>query len=100
MLPELVLVLYEFHGSNTMKAHIIQDGKVVNNVEVDNLHHPDGLLMVWASGNSDIGWDYIDGQFVDNRPAPPQPPTPPTPTKEELLMQIQALQTKVLAIVE
>ena len=51
-----------------MRAHIIQNGKVVNNVEVDNLNHPDGLLMVWAVGNSDIGWDWDGTQLINNQP--------------------------------
>lgn len=51
-----------------MKAHVIQDGKVVNTIEVDSLDFMPGLVEATEGG---IGWSYIDGKFVDTRPKPP-----------------------------
>lgn len=59
-------------------AHII-DGKVVNvslwdgeygwTPDEDSVEIPEGV-------NAGIGWDYVDGTFVDNRPSPIQPWNP------------------------
>ena len=62
-------------------AHVDSDGLVVN-VSVWDALHPynpgDGITMVPLPYTTDedgtrrytggIGWDYTDGQFVDNRP--------------------------------
>jgi hypothetical protein len=80
-----------------MRAHIIENSTVVNTVEVDSLAHPDGLLMVAATAASDIGWSYIDGQFVDNRPIPEVVPMPAL-SKEELLAQLAALSAQIQAL--
>jgi len=47
---------------------IIENGKVVNTVVAE----PDyAATQGWvACQNAGIDWDYIDGQFVDNRPKP------------------------------
>lgn len=74
-----------------MKAHVIENGKVVNTIEVEAL---DLLPNLIEATGGDIGWDYIDGQFVDNRPKP-EAPVVPAPTKEELLAQLQALTEKI-----
>lgn len=49
-------------------AHII-DGKVVNVSLWDGVtvFHP-AEELVEIVGSAGIGWDYIDGEFVDNRP--------------------------------
>lgn len=74
---------------------IIENGKVVNIVVAE----PDyAATQGWvACSNGGIGWDYIDGQFVDNRPVP-EIVALPTPTKEELLAQLQALQAQINAL--
>ena len=77
-----------------MKAHIITDGKVTNTIIVDSLDFMPGLVEA-TSGS--IGWDYIDGQFVDNRPQP-EVVTPPAPTKEELLAQLNAIAAQINAL--
>ena len=75
-----------------MKAHVISDGKVVNTIEVNSLDFMPNLIEATSGG---IGWDYINGQFVDNRPAPSSPEPEPAPTKEELLAQLAALQNQI-----
>ena len=56
-------------------AHIV-DSKVVN-VGVwdgDSLNSPDQELVNIPEGShAGIDWDYIDGEFVDNRPKPELP---------------------------
>ena len=51
-----------------MRTHIIQDEKVINTTDSDSLVHPDGLLMVLASANSDIG-DLWDGAVFSKPPS-------------------------------
>ena len=87
-----------------MKTHIIQDGIVINTIiaSSEEAKHafPDALCVEAIEGG--IGWSYVDGEFVDNRPAPePVPvPAPPAPTKEELLAQLQALQAQIESLGE
>ena len=72
---------------------IIENGKVVNAVIAESdfastqgwIELPDGV---------GIEWDYVDGQFVDNRPVV-EIVVPPVATKEELLIQLQELQAKI-----
>ena len=78
-----------------MRAHIITDGKVSNTIIVDSLDFMPGLV---EATSGDIGWDYIDGQFVDNRPVPVEPEPVPAPTKEELLAQLNALSAQIQAL--
>ena len=78
-----------------MRAHVITDGKVSNTIEVDSLNFMPGLVEATAGS---IGWDYIDGQFVDNRPVAVEPEPTPAPTKEELLARINALAAQIQAL--
>lgn len=75
---------------------IIENGKVVNAVvaEADYAAEQGWVALPDGAG---IDWDYINGQFVDNRPAP-EVVTPPAPTKEELLAQVQALTAQIQAL--
>lgn len=60
-------------------AHV-QDGKVVNTSVWDGVqpYTPgEGVTLVQVTdgdeprvGMPGVGWDYVDGQFVDNRPRP------------------------------
>jgi len=79
------------------KYAIVENGKVVNTVlaEADF-----AAEQGWIACQEEVGidWDYVDGQFVDNRPIPPAPEPPPAPTKEELLAQLQALQAQIQAL--
>jgi hypothetical protein len=78
-----------------MRAHVITDGKVSNTIIVDSLDFMPGLVEA-TSGS--IGWDYVDGQFVDNRPVPPEPEPPAAPTKEQLMAELTALTAKINAL--
>ena len=78
-----------------MRAHVITDGKVTNTIIVDSLDFMPGLVEA-TSGS--IGWDYVDGQFVDNRPVQPEIVPMPEPTKQQLLAEVQALMAKIEAL--
>lgn len=78
-----------------MRAHVITDGKVTNTIIVDSLDFMPGLIEATSGG---IGWDYVDGQFVDNRPVPPEIVPTPEPTKEQLLAEVQGLLAKIEAL--
>jgi hypothetical protein len=75
---------------------IIENGKVVNTVvaEADYAATQDWVELTGTAG---IGWDYANGQFIDNRPVP-EVVTPPAPTKEQLLAELQALTAKINAL--
>lgn len=75
---------------------IIENGKVVNAV-VAEVDYAAEQGWVELTGDAGVDWDYVDGQFVDNRPVP-EVVTPPAPTKEELLAQLQALQAQIQAL--
>lgn len=79
-----------------MKAHVIENGKVVNTIEVESLDFMPGLVA--APEGTGIGWDHINGQFVDNRPVPPAPQPAPAPTKEQLMAELAALTAKIQAL--
>ena len=75
---------------------IIKNGKVVNAV-VAEADYAAEQGWVELSGDAGVDWDYVNGQFVDNRPAP-EVVTPPAPTKEQLLAELQALTAKINAL--
>jgi hypothetical protein len=79
-----------------MRAHIIENGVVVNTIEVDSLDFMPGLIE--APESTGIGWSYVDGQFIDNRPKPPELTPTPAPTKEQLLAQLNALSAQIQAL--
>jgi hypothetical protein len=78
-----------------MKAHVIENGKVVNTIEVDSLDFMPNLV---EATHGTIGWDYVNGQFVDNLPKPPEPEPAPAPTKEQLMAQLAALSAQIQAL--
>jgi len=78
-----------------MQAHIIKNGIVVNTIVVDSLDFMPGLIE--APAGTGIGWSYVNGQFVDNRPQP-EVIAPPAPTKEELMAELTALTAKIEAL--
>jgi hypothetical protein len=51
---------------------IVVDGVVVNTVVWDGVseYNPEGLLvdLTGVEPEPGIGWDYVDGVFMDNRP--------------------------------
>ena len=75
-----------------MKAHIIENGVVVNTIVVDNLQVLPNLIS--AENGGSIG-DLWDGQTFT-----PQEITAATaePTKEQLLAELQALTAKINAL--
>lgn len=75
---------------------LIENGKVVNTV-VAEADYAATQGWVELTNNAGIGWDYANGQFVDNRPVPVVVTTP-APTKEELLAQLQAIQAQIQAL--
>jgi hypothetical protein len=78
---------------------IIENGKVVNAVVAEADY---ATLQGWVElpNGAGIDWDYINGQFVDNRPVEivPEPEPAPAPTKEQLFAQLQALQAQIQAL--
>lgn len=75
-----------------MRTHVIENGKVINTIEVESLDFMPGLVEATEGA---IGWDYINGQFVDNRPRLETAPVPVAPTKEQLVAQLQQLQAQI-----
>ena len=78
---------------------IIENGLVVNSAEAEADYAAEQGWILLPEG-AGIGWSYVDGKFVDNRPAPEPIPAPPPPTKEELLAQLQALQAQIESLGE
>jgi hypothetical protein len=77
-----------------MRAHVIENGVVVNTIEVDSLDFMPNLV---EATEGSIGWLY-DGQTFTN-PNPPVVGAPPAePTKEQLLAELQALTAKINAL--
>jgi hypothetical protein len=78
---------------------VIENGLVVNaaEAEADYAAEQGWVLLTEGAG---IGWSYVDGEFVDNRPVPEPAPTPPPPTKEQLFAQLQALQAQIESLGE
>jgi hypothetical protein len=74
---------------------VIENGKVVNMciAEPEDIK-PDNWVLCEVGG---IDWDYVNGQFVDNRPVP-EVVTLPAPTKEQLLAQLQAIQEQIQSL--
>lgn len=73
-----------------MIAHVIENGVVVNTIEVESLNFASNLVEATSGG---IGWTYSDGKFTP--PPAPEPVVELPPTKEELLAQLQALQAQI-----
>jgi hypothetical protein len=76
-----------------MRAYIIENGKVVNTIEVESLDFMPGLIEATEGG---IGWTYANGVFT----APPEPEVvaTPTPTKEELMAQLNTISAQIQAL--
>lgn len=63
----------------------IEKNKVINVIIWDNKTPISGyknLIEIPEETGAGIGWDYIDGQFIDNRPKPPTPKTVEVVTEE------------------
>jgi len=77
-----------------MRAHLVENGVVVNTIEVESLDFMPGLVEATDGG---IGWNYVDGKFVDNRQVPERT-VPAAPTKEQLMAELAALTAKIQAL--
>jgi len=76
---------------------IIENNKVINVVIADEEYAQSQGWILCESGG--IDWDYVNGQFVDNRPMlEPTTQAKPEPTKEELLAQLAVLSAKINAL--
>ena len=75
---------------------IIENGKVINTVVADADYAATKGWVELTSGG--IDWDYVNGQFVDNRPVSPEPIPASAPTKEQLLAELQALTAKIQSL--
>lgn len=75
---------------------IIENSKVVNVVVADADYAAENGWVEITSGG--IGWDYINGEFVDNRPVAVEPVSVPAPTKEQLLAEVRVLMAKIEAL--
>jgi hypothetical protein len=73
-----------------MQAHIIENGVVVNTIEVESLDFMPGLIEATDGG---IGWTYADGVYTA-----PVVIEPPAPTKEQLMAELAALTAKIQAL--
>lgn len=74
---------------------LIENGKVVNMVVAEADYAATQGWVLCESGG--IGWDYTNGQFIDNRPVP-EVVTPPAPTKEQLMAELTALTAKIQSL--
>lgn len=75
---------------------VIENGKVINTVVAEaDYAATQGWVEITSGG---IDWDYVNGQFVDNRPQPPASESAPAPTKEQLMAQLAALSAQIQAL--
>tara|TARA_R110002126_G_C10086723_1_gene464520 strand:+ start:158 stop:400 length:243 start_codon:yes stop_codon:yes gene_type:complete len=74
---------------------VIENDKVVNVVVAEADYAATQGWVELTSGG--IDWDYVNGQFVDNRPVS-EVVTPPAPTKEQLMAELVALTAKIEAL--
>jgi hypothetical protein len=64
-----------------MKAHIIENNKVVNTIEVASLDFLPNLIDGSVGG---IGWSYVNGQLIEHEATPEPIPTSITPRQIRL----------------
>jgi hypothetical protein len=77
-----------------MRAHVIENGVVMNTIEVGSLDFMPNLV---PATEGSIGW-LFDGQTYTD-PNPPVVIAPaPAPTKEQLLAQLAALSTQIQSL--
>lgn len=69
-----------------MRAHLIDNGVVVNTVEVDSLDVLPGLVA--AQGNEGIGWSFDGHEFT--APPPPPPVIPQSVTMRQARLALHA----------
>ena len=77
-----------------MRAHVIENGIVVNTIIVESLSILPNLVS--AENGGDIGWRYDGNSYVAPDPVAIEPA--PAPTKEQLMAQIAALSAQIQAL--
>jgi hypothetical protein len=77
-----------------MRAHVIENGIVVNTIIVESLSILPNLVS--AENGGDIGWRYDGTTFTEPDPIVIEPA--PAPTKEQLMAQIAALSAQIQAL--
>ena len=77
-----------------MRAHVIENGVVVNTIEVDSLDFLPGLVEATEGG---IGWLYDGQTFTYPTPLVAAEPAL-APTKEDLLAQLAALSAQIQSL--
>lgn len=80
-----------------MDYAIIENGKVIN-IVVAEAEFAQAQGWIELTNGAGIGCDYIDGQFVDNRPIFFEPESKPLPTKEQLMAELAALTAKIQSL--
>jgi hypothetical protein len=91
------MVLLFLNIENDMpKFAVIENGKVVNIVVAESDY---AAQQNWVAllDNAGIDWDYTNGQFIDNRPLP-KVVAIPAPSKEELLLQLNAISAQIKSL--
>lgn len=73
-----------------MRAHIIENGVVINTIEVQSLDALPELVEATVGG---IGWKFDGSTFT--APEPVVESITSNPTKEQLLAELQALTAKI-----
>ena len=69
-----------------MRAHVVENGVVVNTVEVESLGVLPGLVV--AQGNEGIGWSFDGHAFT--APPPPPPVIPQSVTMRQARLALHA----------
>jgi len=83
------------HSEVVMNRYaIIEDGLVVNVVIGQPELAPNQILV--ECENAGPNWTYADGVFT--APVVVEPTAPAAPTKEQLMAQLQAIQTQIQAL--
>lgn len=79
------------------KFAIISDNKVINIVMAEESY---AITRGWTpvEDGVNIGFDYINNQFVDNRPPASDPIPAPELTKDQLVSQLQILADRIAAL--
>ena len=76
-----------------MRAHVIENGVVVNTIEVESMDFMPGLV---EADVGTIGWSYDGVTFTPPEPTPIV--VPAAPTKEQLMAELAALTAKINAL--
>ena len=75
---------------------IIENGKVINTIIAENEYANQQGWIALPDG-AGIDWDYMDRQFIEKR-REPEIIVASQPTKQELLTQLQTIQTQIEAL--